>query len=154
MVTKEQVVQGVFENLICPAVACNETMSVIDRDHKTVIETASGPRTQYVKEHALTFHEDGTAVTVINGVEYKLKMTVELVSERKIEEEYKRAETPRQLIGFCKDASPGGVKISEMTAQAHLQEFNEGMAALECEGRSVLDVDSWIADFIDRIDEN
>ena len=147
MVTREQVVQEVFMNLICPAVACNETMGVVDHDHKTVIRTATGLHTQYVKEHALRFHEDGTAVTVVDGVEYKLKMTVELVSERKIEEEYKRAETPKQLIDFCKAACPE-VQISEATAQARLQEFNEGMATLESENRSVLDVDSWIASFI------
>jgi hypothetical protein len=131
MVTKEQVLQQTFDLLIDGWGACNDVMGICDMDVKTPVKTATG-------------------WNVVDGIEYKLKMTVEIVSERKVEEEYKRAETTKQLVDFCK-ATGHEVQISEMTAQTHLQEFNEGMATLESENRSVIDVDLWIADFVNKI---
>ncbi|MFA5766307.1 MAG: hypothetical protein WC919_00090 [Candidatus Paceibacterota bacterium] len=86
MITKEQVLQEVFEMLISPAVACTDTMSVYDKDHKTPIKTATGWHDEYTKGHHVEFNMDGTAVTTIDGIEYKLKMTVEIVSEKRVEE--------------------------------------------------------------------
>ncbi|MFA5767634.1 MAG: hypothetical protein WC919_06970 [Candidatus Paceibacterota bacterium] len=149
MVTREQVVQQVFERLISPA-TCDDCAAIEDMDCTKVVKTATGLYTVSDKCHTIAFFEDGTAITVIDGIEYKLKMIVEIVSERKVEEEYARAESPKQLVYICKAANHE-VQVSEMTAQSHLKEFNEGMAALESENRSVLDVDLWIADFVSKI---
>jgi hypothetical protein len=45
------------------------------------------------------------------------------------------------------------MKISEIVAQSQIEEYNEGMAVLERENRSHLEVDLWVAEFSNRIME-
>jgi hypothetical protein len=135
MITKEQILQGVHICLVNPAVACNDIMSV---------DGEGG------QEYALRFNDDGTSVVEADGVEYKIKMTLEVVSEHKVGEGYERTESPEQLLKWLKAACPDA-EISIFDAQSKLQDFNEGMADLEEKGVSVAEVDAWIADFVCQI---
>jgi aconitase A len=135
MITKEQILKEIHICLVNPAVACNDIMDVHSEDGES---------------YALRFNDDGTSVVTVDGVEYKIKMTLKIISEHKVGEEYERAESPEQLLNWLKVACPDA-EISIFDAQSKLQDFNEGMADLEGKGVSVAEVDAWIADFICQI---
>ena len=66
-------------------------------------------------------------------------------------DEYPRAETAAQLVEIVKEYFPDEPRISEELAAKHLDEFNDGMATLEREGRGDFDVDWWVGSFVSRI---
>jgi hypothetical protein len=135
MITKEQILKETHICLVNPAVACNDIMDVHSEDGKS---------------YALRFNDDGTSVVTADGVEYKIKMTLEIISEHKVSNEYRRAESPEQLLDWFITSHPD-VEVSIFDAQSKLQDFNEGMAELEGKGVSCDEVNSWIDNFVCQI---